>query len=227
MKCRNSMSTLLLALCAMAGIAHAEPDNEITEAEKQLFMNDQLSSLKAPTTLSYTFRRSGSQEAAFQDSVEVRISEDKSGRKVSTVCLNGARRTEIPEIDAAQSNPALMCFLERDIVEMQRLTGGKAAYFRKRIRLALSEGPKGTPVKVSFGGRTVDAKEYRITPYSNDPNRQKFPKYLGKSYVFVLSDAVPGGIYRVDSAIPDPAAPDSKNVLIEDDMVLASAGPKG
>jgi hypothetical protein len=119
-----------------------------------------------------------------------------------------------------------MCFLERDIVEMQRLTGGKAAYFRKRIRLALSEGPKGTPVKVSFGGRTVDAKEYRITPYSNDPNRQKFPKYLGKSYVFVLSDAVPGGIYRVDSAIPDPAAPDSKNVLIEDDMVLASAGPK-
>lgn len=222
MKFRRTLPALLLALFASVGIAHAEPSQEITEAEKQLFMNDQLSSLKAPTTLSYSFKRSGSQEAPFQDTVEVRISEEKGARKVSTSCLNGARKTEIPEIDAAQSNPALMCFLERDIREMERLTGGKSNYFRKRIRLALSEGPKGTPVKVSFGGKTVDAKEYRITPYSNDPNKQKFPKYLAKTYIFVLSDAVPGGLYRVDTVVPE-----GNTVLIEEDMVLASAGAKG
>jgi hypothetical protein len=73
---------------------------------------------------------------------------------------------------------------------------------------------------VSFGGKTVDAKEYRITPYRDDPNKQKFPKYLGKTYIFVLSDAVPGGIYRVDTVVPD-----GNNVLIEEDMVLA--GTKG
>lgn len=224
MQYRTQISALLLTLCAAAGLAHAQPSDEITEAEKQLFMNDQLSSLKAPATLSYTFKRSGSQETAFQDTVEVRITEEQGARKVSTMCLNGPRKKEMPEVDGAMSNPALMCFLERDISEMERLTGGKAAYFRKRIRLALAEGPKGTPVKVSVGGKTVDAKEYSITPYSNDPLKQKFPKYVGKRYLFVLSDAVPGGIYRVDTVIPDPAKPDGKQILIEDDMVLTGNG---
>ncbi len=222
MKYRTQLPALLCALFIHAGMAQAEPSQEITEAEKQLFMNDQLSGLKAPTTLSYSFKRSGSQEVPFQDTVEVRISEDKGARKVSTSCLSGARKTEIPEVDAALSNPALMCFLERDIREMERLTGGKSNYFRKRIRLALSEGPKATPVKVSFNGKTVEAKEYRITPYSNDPNKQKFPKYLGKTYLFVLSDAVPGGIYRIDTLVPDA----SKAALIDEDMVLASVSAK-
>ncbi|WP_374341826.1 hypothetical protein [Methyloversatilis sp.] len=223
MKFRNRLSALLCTLVAGAGIAHAEPSQEITEAEQQLFLNDQMSGLKAPITLSYTFKRSGTQELPFQDTVEVRVIEDKSGRKVSTSCLSGSRKTEIPEIEAAQSNPALMCFLERDIREMERMTGGKSNYFRKRIRLALSEGPKALPVKVSFGGRTVDGKEYRITPYANDPNKQKFPKYLGKTYVFVLSDAVPGGLYRVDTVVQD----GGKAILIEEDMVLAGTGGKG
>ena len=217
-------SALLAALCLSIGLAHAEPSDEITEAERRLFLNDQLSSLKAPSTLSYTFKRTGTQEAAFQDKVEVRITEENGSRKVNTACLNGSHRKEMPEVDGALSNPALMCFLERDIAEMERLTGGKAAYFRKRIRLALSEGPTGAAVKVSFGGKTVDAREYRIKPYANDPNKQKFPKYVGKTYIFVLSDAVPGGIYRVDSVIPDPAGADGKAVLIEEDMVLAGGG---
>jgi hypothetical protein len=221
------LSALLLALAIAAGNAHAEPSDEITEAEKQLFLNDQLSSLKAPTTLSYTFKRSGSLEKPFEDKVEVRISEEAGARKVNTACLSGTNKKEMPEVDGGLSNPALMCFLERDIAEMERLTGGKAAYFRKRIRLALSEGPAAKPVKVSFGGKTVDAREYRIAPYSNDPNKQKFPKYVGKIYIFVLSDAVPGGIYRVDSQIPDLSKPDGKAVLIEDDMMLAGSDIKG
>lgn len=218
-------SALLAALCLSAGLAHAEPSDKITEAERQLFLNDQLSSLKVPATLSYTFRRSGTQEAAFQDKVEVRITEEDGNRKVNTACLNGTHKKNMPEVDGAFSNPALMCFLERDIAEMERLTGGKAAYFRKRIRLALSEGPTGAPVKVSFGGKTVDAMEYRIKPYANDPNKQKFPKYASKTYIFVLSEALPGGIYRVDSVISDPAAGDGKAVLIEEDMVLAGSSP--
>jgi len=226
MKPMMKKTALLLALFAATGIVRAEPSDEITEAEQQLFLNDQLSSLKLPATLNYTFKRSGSQEAPFQDTVEVRISDENGTRKIATACLNGANKKEMPEVDGGLSNPALMCFLERDIAEMERLTGGKAAYFRKRIRLALSEGPAAKPVKVSFGGRTVDAKEYRITPYANDPNRQKFPKYVGKIYVFVLSNAVPGGIYRVDTLTPDPAKPDGKSVLIEDDMVIAGTGTK-
>lgn len=216
MKYRNILSVLLSSLLLSVGAVHAEPSQDITEAERSLFMTDQMSGLKAPLTLSYTFKRSGNQEVPFQDTVEVRISEDKSGRKMATSCLSGARKTEIPEVDAAQSNPALMCFLERDIREMERLTGGKSNYFRKRIRLALAEGPAAKTISVNYAGKAVEAKEYRITPFENDPNKQKFPKYLGKTYVFVLSDAVPGGLYRVDTLVPD-----GNGVLIEEDMVLA------
>jgi hypothetical protein len=210
--------TALLLACSLA--ADARPNDEITDAEKQLFLNDQLSALAPPATLSYAFSHSGRQDKPFHDTVDVRIVEEAGLRKVTTACLSGENRKDIPDIDGALSNPALMCFLERDIAEMERLTGGKAAYFRKRIRLALSEGPAAEPLKVRFEDRTVEARAFRITPYRNDPNAHRFPKYVGKVYVFVLSDAVPGGIYQVTSRIPDSADPDGAAMLIEDSMVL-------
>ena len=58
-----------------------------------------------------------------------------------------------PDIEGAKGNPAVLYFLERDINEMQRLTQGKANYFRKRIRMAIYQGASIKNVTLPYRGR--------------------------------------------------------------------------
>ena len=67
----------------------------------------------------------------------------------------GERQVALPALNGAQGNPVLLGFLERDISEMKRMTGGSTSYFRKRIRIALAEAASVEPVTVSYGGRQV------------------------------------------------------------------------
>ena len=62
---------------------------------------------------------------------------------------------ELPPVDGATANPVTLFYLERDIREMERLTKGKAAYFRKRIRMALYQGAQVRDVRFSYRGQTV------------------------------------------------------------------------
>ncbi len=53
----------------------------------------------------------------------------------------------------------------------------------------------------------------------DDPNRVKFEKYLGKQYRFILSPAVPGGVYGIQTTIgatlPDQVPLMQQEMLIE------------
>jgi hypothetical protein len=95
----------------------------------------------------------------------------------------------------------LLGFLEHDIAEMRRLTGGSVTYFRKRIRMALANSAQVTPQRISYQGKTVDGKAVRIQPYLDDPLHARFEHYVRKTYTFVLSDEVPGGIYQVRTSL--------------------------
>ncbi len=122
----------------------------------------------------------------------------------------------------AEGNPAILYFLERDIREMQRLTGGKANYFRKRIRMAVYEGASMRRLTLPYRGRLVAVQEISIAPYRDDPNRARYEKLANKEYVFLLSDAVPGGLYAIRSRIHDKSA-DAPPLIVEE-MVVAGAG---
>jgi len=54
---------------------------------------------------------------------------------------------------------------------------------------------------VRWRGQVVKAKEVSFTPYLDDPNRPKYPKFAVKEYHFVLSDAVPGGVYGIRTRV--------------------------
>jgi hypothetical protein len=123
--------------------------------------------------------------------------------------MSGVHEIPIPSIDHAQGNPAILGFLERDIAEMKRLTGGATGYFRKRIRLALAAPVAAVKkIEVGYDGKQVAAQEVTIYPYRDDPLKDRFGKFADKGYVFVVSDAVPGSLYRVYTTLnPDKAAP--------------------
>lgn len=197
--------------------------DEFSAAERALFMTDHLAALRPPARLQYTFRKSGTLEAGFEDRVAVAW-QARSGAAcctASTEFLGGARRVSLPEIESAQGNPVILHFLERDIREMQRITRGKPNYFRKRIRMALYQGATIRNLSIIYLGRSVAASEFSIAPYVDDPLRARFEKLASKSYVFTLSSDVPGGVAGIRTLV----AGDATAPLLREDLTLDGVAP--
>jgi hypothetical protein len=194
---------LLVAAAALSAPATANDNSKkkpnFSEAERALFMSDHLAAIKPPTTLRYAFRKSGSLEPGFDDKVSLMLTKQADGSCCDSKAefLDGPRRLVLPEVQGAHGNPVILYFLERDVREMSRLTKGQSSYFRKRIRMAVFQGASVRETSVSYGGKTVRAREIRVAPYSDDPLRVRFETLADKQYVFTLSDAVPGGVVAI------------------------------
>ena len=211
---------LAALLALMVGLAFSA--EEFSPAERALFMTDHLGAVRTPATLQYTFRRRGTLEESFDDKVTVALTAAGNARccTATTEFLGGVRRVKLPEIESPTGNPVILHFLERDIHEMQRLTKGQPNYFRKRIRMAVSEGAKISDLQVPFGGATLAAKQIEISPYAADPLRPRYEKFADKQYVFVLSDAVPGGVYAIRTRVNGEPSAAGASPLLLDEMTL-------
>jgi hypothetical protein len=216
----NSTGRLAAAVALCAGTAFEAPAlaaaNDISAAERAVFVDNHLAQLKPPQTLQYNFSKSGTLEPPFDDRVLLKLTAlaDGSCCAASAEFFTGARQMRQPEIESAQGNPAILYFLERDIHEMERLTKGKANYFRKRIRMAVFDSAKMRTLDLPYRGQPVSVQEISITPYVDDPNRPRFAKLASKRYVFLLSKDVPGGLYGIRTQIDGATAADAP-LLVE------------
>lgn len=189
---------LVLHAVLGSGTARAQP---VSPAEVLLFETDHLARTKAPATLVYTFRKVSNVDPGFSDTVELDLSREKEQMHARLYFLSGERQRELPEIDDAHGNPVLLGFLEHDIAEMKRLTGGSTTYFRKRIRMALASAAQLGKQAFAFQGTTHEGQVVRIQPYLDDPLHARFEAYVRKTYTFILSDAVPGGVYQIATSL--------------------------
>lgn len=218
-------ASLALPLSAPAQDAAPAADRQdYSAAERALFMSEHLQGIEAPARLDYRFRRSGTLEAGFDDEVHVQLDARADGAccRGSGEFLSGERRIHLPAIDDARGNPVLLYFLEHDVRDMQRLTKGQPAHFRKRIRMAIYRDAQVRETRFSYQGKTIAGREIRITPYLDDPARARFERFADKEYVFMLSDAVPGGVYGIRSRIP---AGDGEALLAEELYIAGAAVP--
>lgn len=183
------------------------PAQDYSAAERLLFMSPQLAALRPPATLRYSLRKTGSMEAGFEDTVSVVLGaqRDASCCTARAEFMTGARRLALPEIESAQSNPVVMYFLEHDVREMQRLTKGSQNHFRKRIRMAVYNAATVSEVRLQYRGREIAGRMISFSPYLDDPNRPRYEKLARKEYRFLLAEAVPGGVFGIQTRVP-PAA---------------------
>lgn len=213
----------------MPEVPGAAPANkqDFSQAERLLFMGQQMKALKPPTTLRYVFRKSGALEEAFEDTVTLSFKRAAGGRccAVAGDFLTGPRRLQLPEIENAEANPVLLYFLERDVRDMQRLTKGNPAYYRKRLRMAAYEGATVTPVSVVYRGKTVAGQQVDLSPYRDDPARSRFEKFARKTYRFLLSDAVPGGVFGMRTVMQGETA-DAPPMIVEELFLDGAEAPK-
>ncbi|HEX6723408.1 MAG TPA: hypothetical protein VF107_17710, partial [Burkholderiaceae bacterium] len=142
-------------------------------------------------------------EEAFEDKIDLELTARAGGGccSVRAHFFTGTRAVQQPAVESAEGNPAILYFLERDIREMQRLTKGQSNYFRKRIRMAIYQSAQQRELRLPYRGKNVAATQFTVTPYADDPLRERFAKLAGKRYTFTLSGAVPGGVYAVTTQV--------------------------
>jgi len=200
------ISTVSLAMlpcvAAMSRVGAATPA-EYSAAERRLFMDDQLAQLPRSASLEYAFTKRGTLEGAVDDVATLRVGPPASdgGRPVHVDFLSDARRLELPDLDHATGNPVILFFLERDVREMHRLTGGSTNYYRKRVRMALAGTADVQTVTTSVGARSVAATEIRLAPYAEDPARSRYERFAEKRYRFLLADDIPGKVVEMSSVL--------------------------
>lgn len=204
----------------------AETDKQdFSAAEKLLFMTPQLGRLKPPQTLNYSFRKAGSFEPGFDDKVAVQFTPQAGGGCCAAhgEFLSEGRRLVMPDIPEADANPVILYFLEHDVREMNRLTKGAQNHFRKMIRMAVYKSATVRDISVRWRGQQIKATEIGFSPFLDDPNRPKYEKFVGKEYRFVLSDAVPGGVFSIRTRVA--GADDKAAPLLLEELYAEGAEP--
>lgn len=225
-------SLLLMGMLLCGGPTHAQSGDtpaEPSAAERAVFVEPDISALKPPLSLDYRFVRSsagGDFEPGFDDKVRLALAAGPEARccTVRGEFLSGARALRLPEIEDARVNPVNLFFLERAVRELQRLTGGQSAHFRRRIRLALADEAQPVAGSADWNGRRVATTVIRIAPFAKDEQRNRFPRYAAMQYEFVLSPDVPGGVLELRARLPaaDAAAPPS----FEEVLTLVAPGAR-
>jgi len=218
----RTVFALAVAMLAFGGPVQAADPGQFSIAETKLFVDDHLRSLGGPTTLEYTYEKRGSLEDPVDDVARVIVGPAAvgGGQSVKVEYLTETRKLELADIDAANANPVILFFLERDLREMHRLTGGSINYYRKRIRMALAEGGQVEAVTRNLGPRRIAATAIRIAPYRDDPARSRYEKFAEKTYVFTLSDDVPGKVVELRSELsyPPDASRKEREIVISESL---------
>lgn len=179
-----------------------------SEAERLLFQQAHLSNLPGPRVLRYRYVEEAEGQPGANDQAVLTLAPDAAGRCCDAHAdyLSGARAVQLPDIAGARSNPMLLHFLEGEVRRLQQASRGQAAHFRRRMRQAFADDATITDATIRWGARSVAARSVRIAPFLTDPYRGRFPAQAATEYVFVFSDAVPGGVYQMGAAVPGSAA---------------------
>lgn len=220
------MRVVMVAFLAGVVATGAQAANfDLTPAQTLLFDTDQLKDVPAAATVRYRFHKEGKLEAGFDDSVEMTVSGVAADgrRDVDVRFLSPPRDIAFGPFHQFRGNPLVMLFLERDVREMKRLTGGSDLYFRNRIRHALARpDTRAVPVTVEWRGRPVPATEVVIQPYVADDLIDRYRQFEHKEYRIIVSDAVPGMLYAARAVTP---AADGGPPLMDERMTAEELAP--
>lgn len=179
-------------------------EEPISEAEKILWLTDQLTTVSDGWVLHYAFESTPTGEESVEDEVElsiVGVNEDGS-RKTAMHFFFGDRNRYVAPHEATNGNPVLGVYLQDDVYEMNRLTQGSWRYFHRKIKKALAHDATLSQVEIEFEGKRVPATRVVITPYTYDEQRDQFEQYADKRYEITVSEAIPGYLYEIYTVVP-------------------------
>ncbi|WGF89508.1 hypothetical protein [Marinivivus vitaminiproducens] len=200
----------MLSAALAIGMIATTPGHADQAVMDALFERDHMRTVETPTTVVYDFVSGG--EAVKGETrrdeivMDVTAIREDGARDVHMTLFPGAgdKKQEIPGApNGVHSNPVLWLLLKRDTEALQFFTGGAASYFQAQIRAAFEGESRAEPVTIELDGRQVEAARIRFQPFVHDEAHAKdLRNFKDKTYEIVLSDAVPGGLYRWHATTP-------------------------
>ncbi|MEX2515354.1 MAG: hypothetical protein WD572_00360 [Gammaproteobacteria bacterium] len=206
-----------------------ETEIEFSESEELLWLQPHLEDIDKPTKLVYNFSKSGAYEEGFSDTVTldvVKIHDDGTKSTELTFFTGHRQQKNFSEenLKNVEGNPVLGIYMQGDVYEMNRLTEGSWRYFQRQIKFALADDAKVEDISVEYNGKKVPAKKVSFAPYVNDDLRANFDRFADKTYELILSEEIPGYLYKIVTVIPDNVNVDAEPLIVEE-LVLAEVQP--
>ncbi|MDF2997425.1 MAG: hypothetical protein K0R27_3062 [Xanthobacteraceae bacterium] len=212
-----------LAALVLAGTAAlAEPSS--TEL---FFDKPYLASVAPGSKITYAYKHVTTRTElgeSFDEKLEMSVDaapQGASGRVADVDIWRGDKHGEAGPFPTESGNPISLVLLERDVREMAALSKGSPFYIRNRVRDALGNGTV-EETRFDYQGKQVAGWKMTMTPFAADPNKDKLAELVGRRYVFLFSDEVPGGLYEV--RVVTPKLDGSANI-IETSLTLSGSTP--
>ena len=184
---------------------------EMSSANIALFIDEHLKSINEPSRIYYKFQKESTREDNFIGNVVLNIVkiDDDNSKHITFRYLKGRNKVRFPPQVGARGNPVFMLFFERDSRDMQRLTGGNALFFRSRIRHTIA-ATEIKDVDIKFDGESLPAKEISFQPFTETELKNRVSRYKTKKFVIVMSEKIPGYIFKIETFIKDLEDPDDR-----------------
>jgi hypothetical protein len=227
MRKRHFIISLLAAVLiapALSTATEGSPPASLNEAQKLFFYKDHLKGVPKGSLLDYDFKSVTKDAESFTDHIEIKVTDvvGEGKRDLEFNFLSGEHHINFTPAKAYSGNPIMIHFLERDIAQMAKDTGGSNGFFRNRIRDSFKSPSAVREVKFQFNGASLEGTEIIVTPFVANPYADNFKLYVNKRYEFIFSDQIPGGVYRIHTQVP---GEDEKSVLIDEDMTFRQITP--
>lgn len=201
---RKVVITLLTGwLVAATTLVSAAPG--FSEINNVLFDAAHLDNIHQPGVVTYQYSKESVVDDSREDTIKMAVSNIRNtGRRdLAFEFFTGQHKRPYEAMENQRGNGVFVLFLEFDVHEMKRLTGGEWRYFQRKLRWAFAEGADKKDVDINYNGKTVKGTQYIVQPYINDPKNSRYKLYAGKYYIFTLSEEIPGEIYQVRTVVPD------------------------
>lgn len=215
---RIALSLAALVLAGSAALA-------APTATELFFDKPYLSSVAPGSKLTYVYKHVTTKPdlgESFDEKVEMNVDaapENAAGRVADVDIWRGDKHTEAGPFPTMSGNPVSLVLLERDVREMVQLSKGSPFYIRNRVRDALGTGTV-EEARFDYQGKQVSGWKMTMTPFASDPNKDKLAELVGRRYVFLFSDEVPGGLYEIRVVTPKL---DGSSNIIETSLTLSGA----
>ncbi|MGA0562570.1 hypothetical protein ACO2RV_08975 [Ancylobacter sp. VNQ12] len=213
-----------VAAVLLSTVALAAPS-----ATELFFDTAYLPQLAPGTTLNYAYKHVTSEEKlgeSFDETLAMKVEAEPSdpAKRVADVEIHrGDRIGEAGPFPTQNGNPIALVLLERDVRELAQLSKGSPFYLRNRVREHLATSTV-EPTRFSFNGKEVEGWKMTMRPFAEDPNKDKLLELAARSYEFIFSNDVPGGLYAVRVVTP---AKDGASNIIETSLTLTGATAPG
>lgn len=176
-----------------------------SEVNNELFDKAHLKNVNQPGVLHYKYKKQSFIDGEREDTIDMTVTNIRNTGRRDTHFdfFTGAHNRPYLDRNNQQGNGVFVLYLEFDIHELDRLTGGEWAYFQRKIRWALAKGAVKKDVEFAYRGEQIKGIQYIIQPFANDPKKERYNLYAYKYYIFTMSEEIPGEFYQIRTIVPD------------------------